>query len=151
MSELQRKAKEEEEEEEENLTTGGYMPARSYGSIRSGFGQIADVLKRKSVTLKVLDQSTDTATPEGKLMFSLLGAFAKFEYDIRSERQADGVAKAKSMGVKFGRKRALSNEQIERIHVLRNEDKLSIPDIAKWFNSSVATVYRSLITPSVRA
>ena len=108
--------------------------------------KIADVLKRKGVTLKVLDQSIDTATSEGKLMFSLLGAFAEFENDIRQERQADGIAKAKASGVKFGRKKALTAEQVERIYVLRDEEKLSVPDIAKRFNCGVATVYRSLST-----
>lgn len=106
--------------------------------------KIADVLKRKGVTLKVLDQSIDTSTSEGKLMFSLLGAFAEFECDIRAERQSDGIAKAKSAGVKFGRKKALTDEQIKRVQFLRNEEKLSVPDIADRFNCGVATIYRSL-------
>ena len=106
--------------------------------------KIADVLKRKGVTLKVLDQSIDTSTSEGKLMFSLLGAFAEFECDIRAERQSDGIAKAKSAGVTFGRKKALTDEQIKRVQFLRNEEKLSVPDIADRFNCGVATIYRSL-------
>lgn len=106
--------------------------------------KIADVLKRKGVTLKVLDQSIDTSTSEGKLMFSLLGAFAEFECDIRAERQSDGIAKAKAMGVKFGRGRALTVEQVGRIHVLKDVEKLSVSDIAKRFNCGVATIYRSL-------
>lgn len=106
--------------------------------------KIADVLKRKGVTLKVIDQAIDTSTSEGKLMFSLLACFAEFENDIRSERQADGIAKAKASGVKFGRKKALTSEQVERVHVLRGEEKLSVPDIAKRFNCGVATIYRNL-------
>ena len=106
--------------------------------------KIADVLKRKGVTLTVLDQSIDTSTSEGKLMFSLLGAFAEFECDIRAERQSDGIAKAKSAGVTFGRKKALTDEQIKRVQFLRNEEKLSVPDIADRFNCGVATIYRSL-------
>ena len=106
--------------------------------------KIADVLKRKGVTLKVIDQAIDTATLEGKLMFSLLGVLAEFECDIRAERQSDGIAKAKASGVKFGRKKVLNAEQIERINVLRDEEGLSVPDIAKRFNCGVATIYRSL-------
>jgi DNA invertase Pin-like site-specific DNA recombinase len=114
--------------------------------------KIADVLKRKGVTLKVLDQSIDTSTSEGKLMFSLLGAFAEFECDIRAERQSDGIAKAKSAGVTFGRKKALTDEQIKRVQFLRNEEKLSVPDIADRFNCGVATIYRGLsATPAVRS
>lgn len=111
--------------------------------------KIADVLKRKGVTLKVLDQSIDTATSEGKLMFSLLGAFAEFECDIRAERQADGIAKAKALGVRFGRKKALTADQVDRISFLRDVEKLSVADIARRFNCGVATVYRNLALSTV--
>jgi DNA invertase Pin-like site-specific DNA recombinase len=108
--------------------------------------KIAETLKRKGVTLKVLDQSIDTASSEGKLMFSLLGAFAEFECDIRAERQADGIARAKASGVKFGRKKALSAGDIERIRVLREEEHMSVSDIARRFAVGPATVYRCLAT-----
>lgn len=68
--------------------------------------KIAELLRMKGVVLKVLDQSIDTGSPEGKLMFSLLASFAEFENDIQAERQADGIAKAEEKGVAFGRKQA---------------------------------------------
>jgi len=106
--------------------------------------KIADQLKNKGVALKVLDQALDTSTSEGKLMFSLLGAFAEFECDIRAERQNDGIVKAKEKGVVFGRKRALTIEQCQRIRTLREEENFSMPQIAERFNVGVATVYRAL-------
>jgi DNA invertase Pin-like site-specific DNA recombinase len=106
--------------------------------------KIADRLRKKDVTLKVLDQAIDTSSSEGKLMFSLLGAFAEFENDIRSERQADGIAKAKQKGVVFGRKRALTAEQCQRIKTLREEENFSIPQLAERFNVGPATIYRAL-------
>lgn len=48
--------------------------------------KIAELLKKKEVALKVLDQAIDTSTSEGRLMFSLLSSFAQFENDIRAER-----------------------------------------------------------------
>jgi DNA invertase Pin-like site-specific DNA recombinase len=109
--------------------------------------KIADQLKRKGVTLKVLDQAIDTGSSEGKLMFSLLGAFAEFENDIRAERQADGIAKAKQKGVTFGRKRALTVEQCQRIKTLREEENFSVPQLAERFNVGPATIYRALQEP----
>ena len=106
--------------------------------------KIADQLKKKGVALRVLDQALDTGTSEGRLMFSLLASFAEFENDIRAERQADGIAKAKERGVAFGRKRALTPEQCKRIKVLREEENFSIPQLAERFNVGVATIYRSL-------
>ena len=64
--------------------------------------KIADSLQSKGVALKVLDQSIDTSTSEGKLMFHMLGAFAEFENDIRRERQQDGIAKAQAKGMANG-------------------------------------------------
>jgi DNA invertase Pin-like site-specific DNA recombinase len=106
--------------------------------------KMADLLRQKGVVLKVLDQSIDTGTPEGKLMFSLLASFAEFENDIRAERQADGIAKAKEKGVTFGRKRALTRDQCLRIRTLREEEKFSVPQLAERFNVGPATIYRAL-------
>jgi DNA invertase Pin-like site-specific DNA recombinase len=106
--------------------------------------KIADQLKKKGVALKVLDQAIDTGTSEGMLMFSLLGAFAQFENDIRAERQSDGIAKAKEKGVAFGRKRALTPEQCQRIKILREEESFSVPQLAERFNVGPATIYRAL-------
>ena len=106
--------------------------------------KIADGLSRKGVALKVIDQAIDTSTSEGRLMFSLLGAFAQFENDIRSERQLEGIAKAKQKGVAFGRKRAFTEEQRERIKILRKEENFSIAQLANKYNVGVATIYRAL-------
>lgn len=106
--------------------------------------KIADLLKKKGVALKVLDQAIDTSTSEGMLMFSLLGAFAQFENDIRAERQTDGIVKAKEKGIAFGRKRALTPDQCKRIRTLREEEKFSVPQLAERFNVGPATIYRAL-------
>lgn len=106
--------------------------------------KIADQLKKKGVSLKVLDQALDTGTSEGRLMFSLLASFAEFENDIRAERQLDGIAKAKERGVTFGRKRALTSADRKKIKLLREEDKYSVSQLAERFNVGVATIYRAL-------
>lgn len=109
--------------------------------------KIAELLKRKGVSLRVLDQGLDTSTSEGKLMFNLLGAFAEFEADIRQERQADGIALAKRKGVKFGRKKALTETQEERIRKMRTEESFSIEQLAERFSISRSSVYRALRAP----
>jgi len=60
----------------------------------------------------VLDQSIDTSSPTGKLLFNMLASIAEFETEIRKERQLEGIQKAKSKGVKFGRKAKLTDVQI---------------------------------------
>lgn len=109
---------------------------------------ISDMLQRKKVSLRVLDQGLDTTTSEGKLMFNLLGAFAEFEADIRSERQRDGIALARQKGTKFGRKKALTQAQEERIRALRNEESFSIEQLCERFAVSRSSVYRALQGPA---
>ena len=106
--------------------------------------KIAERLKKKGVALKVLDQSIDTSTSEGKLMFHMLGAFAEFENDIRRERQQDGIAKAQANGVKFGRKPVLSDEQTVTIRRLREDEGFTIAQLMERFQIGRTTVYRAL-------
>jgi DNA invertase Pin-like site-specific DNA recombinase len=108
--------------------------------------KIFDLLKRKGVTLQVLDQGIDTSTSEGKLMFNLLGAFAEFEADIRAERQRDGIRLAHQKGVKFGRRKALTATQAERIRSMRNEENFTIEQLADRFSVSRSSIYRALQT-----
>lgn len=110
----------------------------------SDLAKIADRLKRKNVSLRVIDQGLDTATSEGKLMFDLLGAFAEFEADIRSERQRDGIALAQQRGIKFGRKKALTSSQEEQIRKMRAEEGVGIEQLAERFSISRSSVYRAL-------
>jgi DNA invertase Pin-like site-specific DNA recombinase len=64
---------------------------------------IGERLDAKGVSLKVLEQAIDTATPTGRLMFNMLGAIAQFERELMLERQREGVAKAKAEGKYKGR------------------------------------------------
>lgn len=104
---------------------------------------ILNRLDQKRVKLHVIDQQIDTSTPAGMLLVTMLGAIAAFENDLRKERQADGIALAKRKGVQFGRKRALTNEQIQRLRELRAEGKL-ITDLMNEYQVSKASVYRAL-------
>lgn len=106
--------------------------------------RIADRLKDKGVSLQVLDQSIDTSTSEGRLMFNMLGAFAEFENDIRRERQMDGINKAKAKGVRFGRKDALTEAQKATIQRLREEEGFTIAQLMERFQVGRTTVYRAL-------
>jgi DNA invertase Pin-like site-specific DNA recombinase len=105
--------------------------------------QIAEILKRKAVELRVLDQAIDTSTPLGRLMFSMLGAIAEFENELRKERQMDGIRLAKQRGVAFGRKAKLAPEEVLEMRAKRASGAL-IKDLMKEYGLSKASVYRLL-------
>lgn len=105
--------------------------------------EISELLREKKVALVVIDQSIDTSTPTGRLLFNMLASIAEFETEIRKERQLDGIHQAKSKGVHFGRESALSDSQVADLKMKRNEGKL-IKDLMKEFGLSKATIYRYL-------
>ena len=60
--------------------------------------EILNDLQSKSVELFMLKQSIDTTTPSGKMLFSMISAFAEFERSIIRERVMSGLANAKAKG-----------------------------------------------------
>lgn len=48
-------------------------------------------------------ENIDTSTPTGKILFTMISAFAEFEREILRERVIAGMEKAKIRGVKIGR------------------------------------------------
>ncbi len=105
--------------------------------------QIAEILKKEKVELQVLDQNINTKDATGRLLFNMLGAIAQFETEIRAERQMDGINKAKERGVAFGRKRKMTQEQIDELRERRKSGTL-IKTLMADYDLSKASVYRYL-------
>ena len=105
--------------------------------------QIADELQRKQVNLKVIDQNINTSDATGRLLFNMLSAISQFETELRAERQADGIQKAKERGVRFGRQEKLTEQQIAEMRQRRKQGVL-IKTLMKDYDLSKATVYRYL-------
>src|SRR6478672_1598693 len=106
--------------------------------------RIVSLLAEKGVSFKVVDDpSIDTTSRTGKLVMGILALIAEFENDIRRERQMDGIAKAKDRGVKFGRKRELTDDRVKEIITLREAGE-TVPAIIKRTGFSKASIYRAL-------
>ena len=109
---------------------------------------ILNRLDQKQVKLHVIDQQIDTSTPAGMLLVTMLGAIAAFENDLRKERQADGIALAKRKGVQFGRRHALTQEQVNELRCKR-AGGIKIIDLMTEYKISKASVYRALTTIAI--
>ncbi len=105
--------------------------------------QIAETLRKKGVDLVVIDQNIDTSDATGRLLFNMLGAIGQFETEIRAERQMDGIKKAKDRGVQFGKRPALTDNQIAELRDKRASGTL-IKDLMAEYSLSKATIYRYL-------
>jgi DNA invertase Pin-like site-specific DNA recombinase len=103
--------------------------------------KIASDLREKGASLRAIEQQFDTSTSMGKALFGMLGTFAEFETDIRKERQAEGIAKAKAQGKYKGRPPSIDPDVVRR---LKTEEGLGPTEIAKRLGIGRASVYRVL-------
>ena len=83
----------------------------------------------------------DTTTPAGKLMFSMLGAFAEFERDLIRERVRAGIAHRRAKGLRVGRK-PISIDPA-RLQALRAQGQ-TIREIASTLQCSRSFVHKTL-------
>ncbi len=100
-------------------------------------------LKEASIHLRATEQPIDTSNAAGKAFLDMLGVFAEFETNLRKERQAEGIAKAKTDG-KYRKTRGKSVEV--DLDAAREQLQAGIPKtkIAKGLGVSRATLYRAL-------
>ena len=101
---------------------------------------IVQLLKDRGAHLEILDQKIDTSSASGNAFLQMLGVFAEFETNLRRERQAEGIAKAKAEGKHLGRKALLSDDDKA---VIREKHKAGTTptELAKEYGVSRATVY----------
>ena len=109
-------------------------------------GKIAAQLEEKGVDLVVLDQDINTTTPTGKLMFTMIGAFAEFERDLIHDRCREGIAKAKERGVRFGRPKKLSEEQLVEMKAEFEAGVITKAELANKYGISRPSLYRLVAT-----
>lgn len=105
--------------------------------------QLAKRFQSEKIDILVVDQNIDTSTSTGRLMFNMLAAIAEFENDLRTERQAEGIAKAKENGVKFGRPPKLTDTRKQEIY-LRRLAGATIGQLAMEFRLGEASIYRAI-------
>lgn len=60
--------------------------------------QYTNCLEEKDIHLKALEQPVDTSNVFGKFFLDMLSVFAKFEANLRRERQLEGIERAKREG-----------------------------------------------------
>jgi len=88
------------------------------------------------------DNSLDTSTPTGKLVFHVVGSVAEFERDIIKERVRAGLANARRNGKRLGRPSILAKIS-PKVYILK-EKGLSNRMIAHKLGVGEATVRRAL-------
>lgn len=98
-------------------------------------------LDQKGVGFRCLAQDgVDTTTTAGQLTLAILGAVSVFEADLRAERQAEGIAKAKAAGKYTGRQPVIDYGQVKKLH----QQGVNPTELAALLSISRTSVYRAL-------
>lgn len=111
---------------------------------------LVEELERRQIGFRSLQESIDTTTSGGRLIFHLFGALAEFERNLIRERTQAGLQAARARGRKGGRQQKLTPEQIAIGRSLAADSTRSVSSICEHLNISRPTYYR-YINPVVKA
>lgn len=115
------------------------------GRTASGLTSLFDELQIRKVNLVSIKDGLDLSTAAGRLMANVLASVAQYDNEVRSERQAAGIAKAKAQGKKWGgskpgQRTKVTDDKIEIIRLMKIKGK-PITAISKAVGLSRPTIY----------
>jgi DNA invertase Pin-like site-specific DNA recombinase len=104
--------------------------------------EIVSGLEQRGIGFKSLQESMDTTTPGGKLIFCVIGALAEFERGIIRERTHAGLQAARARGRQGGRPRKLNHKRAALAVSMLRETANRVTDICETVGISRSTLYR---------
>jgi DNA invertase Pin-like site-specific DNA recombinase len=110
--------------------------------------ETVNVLKKRGVHFRSLQEQFDTSTSGGKLVFHMFGVLAEFERDLIRERTQAGLASARARGKVGGRPRAAalnSPQKVQMAKALYTDKRNSVTDICRTLRISRTTFYRYIM------
>jgi DNA invertase Pin-like site-specific DNA recombinase len=106
--------------------------------------EIISGLEKRGAGFRSLQESIDTTTSGGRLIFHVFGALAEFERNLIRERTRAGLEAARARGRKGGRPRKLDAKKIELAYRLYDEKKHTVKEICQVLGISKPTLYTYL-------
>ena len=105
---------------------------------------IAQTLKQRDVGLRSLQESIDTTSAGGQLIFHIFGALAEFERELIGERTRAGLDAARARGRHGGRRSVMTPAKITAARQMYDSREHTVEAIARALGVSRATIYRAL-------
>ena len=106
--------------------------------------EVVILLNEREIYFKSIQESIDTSTSGGKLIFHVFGALAEFERDIIRERTMAGLKAARSRGRRGGRPRVMDDKMTAMAKTLMEDHSNSVKDVCQTLGVSRSTLYRCL-------
>jgi DNA invertase Pin-like site-specific DNA recombinase len=101
-------------------------------------------LRDRGIGFRSLQESIDTTTSGGKLVFHVFAALAEFERDLIRERTRAGLDAARARGMRGGRRSKLNDKKRAQALTLHNDKSNTIDDICRTLRVGRSTLYRYL-------
>jgi DNA invertase Pin-like site-specific DNA recombinase len=98
-------------------------------------------LERQGIGFQSVQESIDTTTPGGKLVFHVFGALAEFERNLIRERTQAGLTAARARGRTGGRPKSLDARQKALAVDLYRQRKHTVAEICRTVGISKPTLY----------
>lgn len=111
-----------------------------------GVKQLAELavrLHEQGVQLKSVTDAIDTASPSGEQFFHVMATLSAMEHALSAERTRAGLAAARQLGRKGGRKPKMTDGKIESARKLLASG-MPPREVARNLGVSVPTLYRWL-------
>ncbi len=99
-------------------------------------------LESKKIGFKSLQETIDTTSPTGRLVFHIFGALSEFERNLIRERTNHGLAAARARGRKGGRPFQLDTSKRAVAIQLYQERKHTIQEICRMMAITKPTLYK---------
>lgn len=112
-------------------------------SIRHLIDQL-QALGERGVGFRSLQETIDTTSPGGRLVFHVFAALAEFERDLIRERTHAGLTAARARGRTGGRPAKLTEDQARTARRLYAQRDMTVQQIGDVLGVSRTTVYRAL-------
>lgn len=102
---------------------------------------LVNELELLKVGFESLQESINTTTSTGQLIFHIFGALAEFERNLIGERTKAGLASARSRGRLGGRPKQLDQSKRQLVAKLYNERLHTVKEICHMMEISKPTLY----------
>lgn len=125
------------------IKPGDTLVVKSIDRLGRNYAEILEqwriITKEKKTAIVVLDtpildtrrEKDIVGTLISELVLQIMSAFAQIERDFIKQRQAEGIAAAKSRGVKFGRKPKAPPDNFSEVYNMWKEGKISARQAGK--------------------
>jgi DNA invertase Pin-like site-specific DNA recombinase len=106
--------------------------------------EVITELDGQGIGFKSVQESLDTTTPGGRLVFHVFGALAQFERELIQERTKAGLAAARARGRMGGRPRKLGAKEVATARRLLEDPEQTVKGVAELLGVGRSTLYRAL-------